>query len=50
MFHHVRYAAKEEMRAAVRAAHHAGGSIRAIANELNRSTTTIQNWLHHNDT
>ena len=35
-----------EMRAAVQDAHHAGGSIRAIADEINRSTRTIQNWLH----
>jgi transposase len=34
------------MRAAVQDANNAGGSIRAIANEINRSTRTIQNWLH----
>jgi transposase len=34
------------MRAAVEAAHRAGGSIRVIAAEINRSTRTIQNWLH----
>lgn len=38
--------ADAEMRAAVRDAHHAGGSIRTIAAEINRSTRTIQNWLH----
>ncbi len=43
-------AADEEMRAAVHDAHHAGGSIRAIATEINRSTRTIQNWLHHTPT
>ncbi|MBS1693103.1 MAG: helix-turn-helix domain-containing protein [Actinobacteria bacterium] len=37
--------ADREMRAAVHDAHHAGGSIRAIAAELNRSTRTIQDWL-----
>ena len=35
------------MRAAVQDAHRAGGSIRAIAAEIHRSTRTIQNWLHH---
>jgi transposase-like protein len=38
--------ADAEMRAAVQDANNAGGSIRAIANEINRSTRTIQNWLH----
>jgi len=38
--------ADQEMRAAVHDAHQAGGSIRAIATEINRSTRTIQNWLH----
>jgi transposase len=35
------------MRAAVQDANAVGGSIRAIANEINRSTRTIQNWLHN---
>lgn len=39
-------AAVSEMRAAVQDAHHAGASIRTIATEINRSTRTIQNWLH----
>ncbi|MBL3752948.1 hypothetical protein D2E64_22590 [Mycobacteroides abscessus] len=37
--------ADDEMRAAVRDAKDAGGSIRAIADEIGRSTRTIQNWL-----
>ncbi|HUH68883.1 MAG TPA: helix-turn-helix domain-containing protein [Mycobacterium sp.] len=37
--------ADTEMRAAVQAAHQAGGSIRSIAAEIGRSTRTIQNWL-----
>ena len=42
--------ADTEMRAAVQDAHRAGASIRTIAAEINRSTRTIQNWLHHTTT
>ncbi|UBV20314.1 MULTISPECIES: helix-turn-helix domain-containing protein [Mycolicibacterium] len=37
--------AADELRAAVRAAWLAGGSVRAIATELGKSTRTIQDWL-----
>ncbi len=37
--------ADTELRAAVRAAWRAGGSVREIAAELGKSTRTIQNWL-----
>jgi DNA-binding NarL/FixJ family response regulator len=37
--------AAAELKAAVWAAWRAGGSVRAIAAELGRSTRTIQNWL-----
>lgn len=39
--------AAAELQAAVRAAWRAGGSVRAIAAELGKSTRTIQNWLEH---
>jgi transposase len=38
-------AAAVELKAAVLAARGAGGSVRAIAAELGKSTRTIQNWL-----
>ncbi|XTP38376.1 helix-turn-helix domain-containing protein (plasmid) [Mycobacterium sp. TJFP1] len=38
-------AAAGELRAAVQSAWRAGGSVRAIAAELGKSTRTIQNWL-----
>jgi transposase len=37
--------AAAELKAAVQAAWRAGGSVRAIAAELGKSTRTIQNWL-----
>lgn len=37
--------ATAELHAAVRAAYDAGGSIREIAEALDRSTNTIQRWL-----
>ncbi|WP_374762435.1 helix-turn-helix domain-containing protein [Mycolicibacterium mageritense] len=41
-------AAASELRAAVHAAHDAGGSIREIAGLLGVSTNTIQRWLKEN--
>jgi transposase len=38
-------AASVELKAAVSAAWRAGGSVRVIAEELGKSTRTIQNWL-----
>lgn len=34
-----------ELRRAVRAAHLAGGSVREIAELINKSTNTVQRWL-----
>ena len=41
-------AGQAELRAAVAAAATAGGSVRVIAAEIERSPTTIQTWLAQN--
>lgn len=42
-------AAAAELQAAVLAARRAGGSVREIADELGKSTRTIQNWIRRGE-
>lgn len=42
-------AAVAELQAAVLAAWRAGGSVREIADELGKSTRTIQNWIRRGE-
>ncbi|MFL0295002.1 helix-turn-helix domain-containing protein [Mycobacterium sp. SMC-18] len=42
-------AASAELKEAVRAAWKAGGSVREIADELGKSTRTIQDWIRGGD-
>ncbi|WP_195165894.1 helix-turn-helix domain-containing protein [Mycobacteroides abscessus] len=43
-------AARDELRAAVAAAKHAGGSVRVIADATGRAPNTIQAWLRDTPT